>query len=72
MRRPRHIEAARYARALRATTDRYLGGFMARATWGRHMRHLWDQIDACGLGDRVRRLVDPLTQRPDVGRRGRR
>ena len=52
--------ALRYALALIRTTDRYLAGYMARATWDRHMKHLWACVEARGLRAEVVRLVDPL------------
>ena len=61
---PKREIAARLARALQNTTDRYLAGFMSRPTGDDHMKSLWGQIAHAGLRAEVMRLVDPLTQQP--------
>lgn len=50
-------EAARFAKALVHTCDAYHGGFMTHATWTKHMRSLWGQIERDPL---VRRKVTEL------------
>jgi hypothetical protein len=41
--------ARRLARALKSTSDRYCDDLISRATWDRHMRHLWSIARAHGL-----------------------
>lgn len=50
-------EAVRYARAVTATTERYLTNCMARATWRDHMGSLWGTIEALDLTDDVVAVV---------------
>lgn len=55
----RHVKARRFSTVLVSTTERYLDGYMARATWDRHMRALWRQIDAEKLRAEVAQIIAP-------------
>lgn len=61
-RRTKKDEALRYALALIRTAERYCDGYMVRSTFDRHMRHLWDIVEARGLRASVINIVDPLTR----------
>lgn len=50
-------EVQAYARALRSTTARYVGGYMTRATWRTHVSRLLIAIADRQLTDAVRRRL---------------